>query len=188
MSSSLTFLLMTSRMRWVPASGANVRPVDAHALDLVEQRLVEPVRAQARDPELDLASAQLRHQLLDQRVDARHVGGAERRQAGLAEAGLVDALEHRPHDRLRVALADRAVDDAGLAEAAALGAAAGDLDGRAVEDRLGVGHRELGRERELVEVADPHAGHRSRAPRRRSPAGVRPATTSMPVRSSRSTR
>ena len=136
--------------------GGEGQPRDADALDPIEQLLAEAVGPQRSDPELDLAALKLRDQLLDQGIDAGHVGGAQRGQAGLAKAPLVDAVEHRLDHLLGIPLADRAVDHPRLAKATALGAAAGDLDGGPVEDRFGVGDRELGRKGVLVEVADPH--------------------------------
>ena len=43
----MTFLLTTSRIRCVPASGAKVTPVARTRVDVVEHVLVEAVRAQA---------------------------------------------------------------------------------------------------------------------------------------------
>ena len=53
MCSSVTFLLTTSRMRWVPASGAKVRPVARTLRDLVEQILARGRRRAATRPTSD---------------------------------------------------------------------------------------------------------------------------------------
>jgi hypothetical protein len=68
--SSVTFLFTTSRMRCVPASGANVRPV-ARTLRISSSRLVEAVRAQRRHAERDTLGLELRaSRLLHERRDA----------------------------------------------------------------------------------------------------------------------
>ncbi len=85
-------------------------------------------------------------------ADLGVVGAGERQQADLLEAGLADAvLDHRA-DGLDGPLAHRAGDHAGLAEAAATGAAAEDLDREALVHRLGERHERVGRVGPLVEV------------------------------------
>ena len=108
-----------------------------HLRDVVEHLLREPVGAKARDAERNPARNELLHDLLHERRHARVVGGGERRERGLVVAALLHRRDHRLHDLLRIALPDRAVDHARLAEAAALGATARDLHRGPVEDRLG---------------------------------------------------
>ena len=80
------------------------------------------------------------------------VGAGQRQQADLLEAGLADAVLDHVADGLDRALADRAGDHAGLAEAAAAGAAAEDLDGEPLVHGLGQRHQRLGRVGPGVEV------------------------------------
>ena len=80
------------------------------------------------------------HQL----ADAAVVGGAERQEANLLEARVShNRVDRRQHLGQR-ALAHRAEDHAGLAEAAAAGAAALDLDRRPVVDDVDERHDEIG--------------------------------------------
>jgi hypothetical protein len=82
------------------------------------------------------------------------VGGREARQVHLAVAGRVDLPPGDLDDAVDRALAVGAVGEAGVAEAAAVGAAAGDLDRDPVMDDLEEGHdRGLGMEGG-VEVGD----------------------------------
>ncbi len=129
----------------------------AHGRHLAQQIFVQPVGAQRRHRQRHLLVAQLGHRRLHQRRHARIVGGRQRRQRRLVVAALLDPADERVDDRDRVALAHRPVDHAGLAETAALGAAARDLDRHAVEDRLGVRQRRVVGEREAVDVGDPGA-------------------------------
>ena len=60
-SSSWTFLLITSRRRWVPASGANVRPLFRTDLIFVINSLENPsTRREGRDTLVFSSRAQLR--------------------------------------------------------------------------------------------------------------------------------
>ena len=113
---------------------------DPHGRHLVEDLFVEAIGAQRRHRHRGFAPSELAHDAFDQRRDTRVIGRAEAGERGLVVAGALDALDHAVHDRLRRALADRAVDHAGLAKPASLGAAAGDLDTGAVEYGLGIGH------------------------------------------------
>ena len=102
MSSSVTFLLTTSRMRCVPASGANVSPPARTRRHLVEQILVEAVGAQRRHRQRHAALAPAPLAAFDQRRDAGEVGRRQRRQRGLVVAALLDAIDQRVAHRLRV--------------------------------------------------------------------------------------
>ena len=79
----------------------------------------------------------------DDVLDAGEVGGGEAGEGDLVVAGAAQALLHHGGDLLGRPLPHRAGDHAGLAEAAAPGAAAEDLDVEAVVDHLGEGHELL---------------------------------------------
>jgi hypothetical protein len=143
--------------------GRERQPADPGQRQLVEQILVEPVRAQRRHRHRHAALAQLPRERLDQRRDAGKIRRRQTREPGLFVARALDAADQRVGDRLRRALPHRPVDHAGLAEPAALGAAARDLDRRALEHRLGVRHRRVAREWILIEIGH----HRAADPRRR---------------------
>ncbi len=142
-----------------PGLGREGEAGDAHLRHLVEELLAQAVGAQRRHRQRHLLVAQLARHLAHQRRDAGVVGGRQAGQRGLVVAGLVDAVDDALDDRLGRALAHRAVDHPGLAEAAALGAAARDLDAGAIEHRLGVRHRRVAGERVLVEVGHEAAPH-----------------------------
>ena len=129
-----------------------------HLRDVVEHLFREPVSAEARDAERHPPRNEFLHHFLDERGDAGVVRGREGGERGFVVAALLDRRDHGVHDRLRIPLPDRPVDHAGLAETAALGAAAGDLDGGAVEDGLRGWNRRIVRERELVHVVEEGAG------------------------------
>ena len=108
------------------------------ARHVVEDVLVEAIRTQARDAE-GHALREGVDDLLHEGRDARVVGG---RQGDVRRSPfVVAALLHGAHDfEATICAGSRsrtgAIDHACLAEAAALGAAARDLDRHAVEDRL----------------------------------------------------
>ena len=83
----------------------------------------------------------------------------------LVVAALLHGADDRVDDLLGIALAHGPVDHPRLAEAAALGAAARDLDRHAIEDGFGPADRAVVGERKLVEVRDEVALHRKRQPR-----------------------
>ena len=141
-----------------------------HLRDVVEHFLGEAVRAQAGDAERDAPGNEFRHDFAHQRRHAGVVGGGERSERRFVVAALLHRGHHGADDLLRLPLAHRAVDHPRLAEPAALGAAAGDLDGRTVEDRFGDGHRRVVGEREAVHIVEEGALHR----KRRLPPGGRP--------------
>ena len=120
-----------------PGFGSEGEAGRLHLRDIVEDLLREPVGAEARDAERDPARDELLHDLLDEGGHAGVVGRGERGERRLVVAALLHRRDHRVHDRFRVPFPDRAVDHAGLAEAAALGATARDLHRGAVEDRFG---------------------------------------------------
>ncbi len=92
----------------------------------------EGLRAQRGQRDRHPAVGELRRQALHERLDLRVVGGREREQADLAPARLGDELLRHVRHVARIELAHRPVPVAGLAEAAALRAAAHDLEAEAV--------------------------------------------------------
>ena len=117
----------------------------AVAGELVGQRDVEGVDPGRGQRQRDVGALVAVGQALGDLGDLGVVGAGQREQPDLLEAGLADAvLDHRA-DRLDRALAHRAGDHAGLAEAAAAGAAAEDLDAEALVHGLGQRHQRLGR-------------------------------------------
>ena len=124
----------------------------AHLLEVVEHGLGQAVGAQARDGQAHLLAVEALHQLVHQRDDGAVVGRGQAGEADLVVARLAQALHHRVDHGLGRALAHGAVDHPGLAEAAALRAAAGQLDSVAVEDRAGLGERRVGGEGVVVDV------------------------------------
>ena len=140
-----------------------------HLRDVVQNFLGKAVGAQTGDSERNAAGDELAHHLPDERRDAGVVRGGERGQRRLVVTALFHRRDHRLDDRLRVPLAHRAVDHPRLAEAAALGAAAGDLHRRPVEDRLGGGHRGVVGEREPVHIVEEGALDPQRHPRAARP-------------------
>ena len=193
---SSTPLLMASRSSCVPASGASVSEPrwSAAKLARLSRRRVDAQRRQ-RD-------AQARAQLADARErlgDAAVVARAQREQRDLVAAGLVEQPVGGRDDQVDRPLPDRPVPHAGLAEAAAGGAAAHDLDDDAVvhglehrHDRPQHGlagrepHEDLALGRAGAAAGHPHAGDgrerpqarlaavRAASPRRSRPGGPRP--------------
>ena len=111
-----------------------------HAGDIVEQFIGEAVGAQRRDAERHLHRPELLHDALDEGRNAGVVGGGERGDGGLIVAAFLDGGDEGLDDLFGVSLPHGTVDHAGLAEAAALGAAARNLHRHAVEDGLSDGH------------------------------------------------
>ena len=147
-SSSVTILLITLRIRSRAALGGERQPgAAAVAGELVGQRDVERVDPGRRQRQRDVGALVAVGQALGDLADLGVVGARQRQQADLLEAGLADAvLDHVADGRDR-ALAHRAGDHAGLAEAAAAGAAAEDLDGEPLVHGLGERHQRLARGR-----------------------------------------
>ncbi len=81
----------------------------AHARQVVEDVLVEPVGTQGRDAERDLLRDEPARDLPHERRDARVVRCRERREAHLVRAAASDGAHHRLDDGLRIALAHGAV-------------------------------------------------------------------------------
>ena len=148
-------LLITWRIRHVPPSGANVRPVRRTfwiSLAMPDGERVDPQR---RQREADVAAALLLvHEAGDEAVDPREVGGRERRERDLVVAGAAQAVAHHRAHLVGGALADGPGDHPGLAEAAAAGAAAEHLDVEAVVHHLDERHELLLRVGPLGEVGD----------------------------------
>ena len=132
------------------------------APDLLEDTRRQRVDARRGQRDRDALGREPVHQLLEHGIHAAVIAGGEREQRHLLVArarqepgGLLD-------DPLGVSLAQRAVDVPGLAEAAALHAAAHHLDARAVVHDAQVRHDRIRGGREPVEVdehslADPRA-------------------------------
>ena len=109
----------------------------------IDAEAVDAGRGQ-RDADL---VAELGAQGADDRLDLGVIGGRQGDERKVVEAGVAEELLCAGDDFLGRALAQRAVDHPGLAEAAALGAAALDFDPGAVVDRLQVGDDRLGQDR-----------------------------------------
>ena len=136
---------MTRRSRSEPVSGANVNP-DLRTSDTASARPTENASARS-DGQRDRHAAvrELRGQALHERLDLRVVRRRERQEPDLAPSRLRDELLRHLRDVARIELADRPVPVARLAEAAALRAAAHDLEAEAVlHDLDGRDHRLLG--------------------------------------------
>ncbi len=117
--------------------GEAARPTGAQ---VVEQRAVEPDGPQRRDAHGHRARAELRRGAPQQGAQLRVVGRGQGRERDLVVAPLLGApFEGGEHGR-QGALAQGTVQEPGLTEPAALVAAARDLDGGAIEDRLDGGH------------------------------------------------
>ncbi len=159
MSAFVNVLLMTRRRRSEPVSGANVKP-DFRTSETASASATENASARSDGQrDRDLRLRELGREARDERLDLRVVRRGERQEADLAPARLVDERLRRLRDVGGVQLAHGAVPVAGLAEAAALRAAAHDLEAEAVLDDVdGRDHRLLGIDvgRELL---DPDALH-----------------------------
>ena len=179
-SSLLTILLITRRSRSEPPSGAKVSP-ERRPLrrELVGEVDVERVDAGRRQRQADPVVLVAVGQLLGHRADLGVVGGRQRQQPDLLEAGRAQPLLDHRADACRSSVrAPGRVIMPGLAEPAAARAAAEDLDRHPLVHRLGERDERGLRVRPLVEVhdgvlGDPlgHAGavraHRLDARRRR---------------------
>ena len=148
----------------------------AHLLDLARDADAERVDAQARQRDADAAGAFLvADEVGDDAVDPREVGARQRGERDFVVAGAAQAFaHHRAHLLLR-ALAHRARDHPGLAEATAARAPAEDLDVQPVVDDLDERHELLLRIRPVAEVGDRALVDDARA-RRRSAASPRGCT------------
>ena len=121
---------------------------------LVGQRDVEGVDAGARQAEAGVGALVAVGELLGQLADLGVVGAGEAEQPDLLVAGRLEALLDHRADAGDRPLAHRAGDHPGLAEAAATGAAAEDLDAHPLVHRLGQRHDRRLRVGPLVEVHD----------------------------------
>ncbi|MGX1269953.1 hypothetical protein RKD18_003147 [Streptomyces phaeoluteigriseus] len=146
---------MTLRRRSEPPSGAKVRP-DRRPLrvsSFARSTLKASTRVEGRE-KADLVFGVAVREALGDLADLAVVGGGQRQQADLLEAGRLEALVHHVADAGDGTLAHRAGDHAGLAEAAAAGAAAEDLHRHPLVHRLGQRHEGLLGVGPLVEVHD----------------------------------
>jgi hypothetical protein len=123
-----------------------------HAADLLEDGGRERVDARGRQRDRDALGDEAVHQLLQHGVHAAVVAGGEREERDLLVARALHEGGGVGDHALGVPLAERAVDVARLAEAAALHAPAHHLDAGAVVDDAHVRHHRVGRRREAVEV------------------------------------
>ena len=121
---------------------------------LVGQRDVEGVDAGARQAQADLGVLVAVGELLGQLADLGVVGAGQAEEADLLVAGRLEPLVDHRADAGDRPLPHRAGDHAGLAEAAAAGAAAEDLDAHPLVDALGQRHQRRLRVGPLVEVHD----------------------------------
>ena len=154
---------MTLRMRSEPPSGAKVRPErrPLRVSSLARSMLNASTRVDGQG-QADLVLLVAVGQALGDVADLGVVGGGQRQQADLLEAGGLEALLDHLADAGDGPLAHRAGDHAGLAEAAAAGAAAEDLDGHPLVHGLGERDERLLRVGPLVEVHDGVLGHAPR--------------------------
>ena len=119
-------LLITWRIRQVPASGAKVRPVRRAFWIWAAIPDGEGVDPQARQAHRHVAAAdRVVHGGGDDVLDAGEVGGGQAGEGDLVVAGAAQALLDHRGDLVGRSLAHRAGDHPGLAEAAAAGAARG---------------------------------------------------------------
>ena len=149
-------LLITWRMRHVPASGAKVSPVRRAFCSSAAMPTVKASTRRLGSDTDDLAGALSGSSTMsrDDLLDAAEVGGRQRRERHLVVAGAAQALgDHRAHLVGR-ALAHRPGDHAGLAEAAAPGAAPEHLDVEPVVHDLGERHELVLRVGPVGQVGD----------------------------------
>ena len=126
----------------------------AVARQLVGEVDVERVDARRRQRQTRLRALVAVGEALGDLGDLGVVGGAQREQAHLLEAGRGEALLDHLADAGDRTLAHGARDHAGLAETATTRAAAEDLDAHPLVDGLGHRHERLLRVRPLVEIHD----------------------------------
>ena len=102
MSSSVTFLLMASRRRWVPASGAKVRPDLLAVLKAVHQVHGEVVRPQGGQGQAHLLRLAPLQQAVAQLLSRWPVvAGGQGRQGHLLVARVLAGLDAVLHQQLR---------------------------------------------------------------------------------------
>ena len=154
---------MMLRMRSVAASGARVKPAAAGIFQGIHQVDGEGFDAQRGQGNGEVAPGETLADRLDQLDDMRIVGGGQGEQADFFVAGIGQSLLDGLEDLVDRALAHRSADHAGMAETAAAGAAADDLDRHAVVDGIDVGDDEMGGGgRELADDALEHGQGRLR--------------------------
>ena len=149
-------LLMTWRMRHVPASGAKVRPVRrAFWICAAMPTVKASTRSDGSDTDTRRGRcSRVGDGVADDVLDAAEVGGGQRRERHLVVAGAAQALVDHAPDLLGRALAHGPGDHARLAEPAAPGAAPEDLDVEPVVDDLGERHELVLGVRPVGEVGD----------------------------------
>ena len=129
------------------------------AADLLEDARRERIDPRRRQRHRHVLRRELVHQRLEHRIDAAVVARGEGEQRHLLVSGACDELARVCDHALRVALAQRAVHVARLAEAAALHAAAHHLDAGAVVHHSQVRNDRIRRRRERVQVGQDPLGH-----------------------------
>ena len=150
-----TVLLMTRRIRSLPPSGAKVRPERRPLRESSLARVTLKASTRVlRQAEAGVGALVAVGELLGQLADLGVVGAGQRQQPDLLVAGRLEALLDHRADAGDRPLADRAGDHPGLAEAAAAGAAAEDLDAHPLVHALGERHDRRLRVGPLVEVHD----------------------------------
>ena len=148
-------LLITWRMRHVPASGAKVRPVRrTFWISVATPTVNASTRSDGSDRLTQPVPSWLFDEVGDEAVDAGEVGARQRRERDLVVAGAAQAVAHHRAHLLLGSLAHRARDHPGLAEAAAAGAAAEDLDVEPVVHDLDERDELVLRVRPVGEVGD----------------------------------
>ena len=139
-SSSEISLLMTRRMRAVAASGAKVR-LPPRLPPRWRASATSTLKVSTRVDGMETRTVVLGGvvHVVDDTVQPVVVDRVEGEQGDLALAGGGEAAVDGLLDEVFAAVADGAVEVAGLAEAAGAGAAAVELDGDAIVDDAGVG-------------------------------------------------
>ena len=147
MSLSLMVLLIILRRRSEPVSGREGGALAAvQGRGLAGQALAEAVGAQGRQGQADVLEVVLVDEGVQHLLHRAVIGGGQGQEAQLALPGGGQALPGQVHDVVGFQFAVGPVPIPGLAEAAALGAAAHHLHREAVMDQLHVGHEVLDRD------------------------------------------
>ncbi len=166
-SSSVTFLFTTSRMRCVPASGANVSPLFLPPAGHEPRHLdAERVHTQGRQRHRDAGALEPALQPSQDLLELAVIGGRERRERHLVVAAARQARHDVTHDGIGGALTHGAVDHPRLAEAAPARTAAQHLDAETVVHDVHERHDRLDRRPHRVKVGDDALDDQARARRR----------------------